>query len=311
MSDDYFIGPAGYKHQHGTSSAYLHGKCRCDRCRTHRSEMQSTRRKSIAYGRYQNAYTDAEPVRQHLLWLMTMGLGMNRIAILSGVNHRTITQIIKGRSELEILKGRPAVLTRIYKTNAIRIMAVKPDFHGLSKSTQISSLGFIRRVQALNCIGYTIPMLSEMLGYAGSSIYPMMKNKKITLANHERMVELYDRLSLTPWTPKDPQEAIETDKYRKRMLNRGYLPPMAWDDIDHQDRIISPDPLTFDDLFHDVMLGTSKVAVPESLRPQFYVALKKQGWNMQQTADALGVTRDAVNHWFLRRGIKAPRTDQE
>jgi hypothetical protein len=271
--------------------------------------MQSSRRKSIAYGRYESAYTDAEPVRQHLLWLMTMGLGMNRIAILSDVNHRTITQLVKGRSELEILKGRPAVLNRVYKSNAVKIMAVKPDFYGLSERTQISSTGFVRRVQALNCLGYTNTMLSEMLGYSGASLYTMVKQKKVTLVNHRRMMVLYDQLSITPYKPKDKDEAILVDRFRKRMLKSGFMPPMAWDDIDHQDRIISPEPLTFNDLLHDLMLGTSKVAIPVSLRPQFYVALRKHGWSTRQIADALDVSTDAVTVWFTRHNPKLAETD--
>ena len=90
-----------YISKHGTHSGYSHG-CRCDDCvQGHRvyEREASRRRRRVRYGieAPSGKKTDAEPVREHILFLSSRGIGLGAIANQVGTNRTTIQYIRRGR----------------------------------------------------------------------------------------------------------------------------------------------------------------------------------------------------------------------
>jgi transposase len=303
---DRFLGKDGFHHTHGTSAAYLQGGCRCEICRLNRSQLQTERRKQIAYGRYQSSLVDAEPVRQHIKLLMDFGIGINRIAKIAGVSHQTVYPLVYGRSDYDIKRGKPATTTRINRTSAERIMAIKPMVtERMPDAMQISNRGFKRRVQALNCLGYTTNEIGILLGFKSRrQIHTMMERSRILISNHRAMCELYRRLENTPARAKDNKHQAIINRCKAQAALKGFVPPADWDDIDGQDEITIPDALDFDTLLREILIDPHSVQLNKTQRPLFYKALREHGWSDQQIADGMGVAKTTVNVWFRREAIR-------
>lgn len=88
----------------------------------------------------------------------------------------------------------------------------------------VSSLGAQRRLRALQAMGWPLLML-------GRHLHHVFENDRIRRVTHEQVVRLYEEYCMRP----GPDERI-----RLMARNRGYPPPLAWDDIDDPDEDPSP-----------------------------------------------------------------------
>jgi len=74
----------GFPHVHGTRAAYVSDRCGCTLCRAANRAAEQHRTTAKRLSRWE-PYVDAEPTRVHLLLLRKHGLGIDRIAQLSGI----------------------------------------------------------------------------------------------------------------------------------------------------------------------------------------------------------------------------------
>lgn len=86
-----------------------------------------------------------------------------------------------------------------------------------------NGIGTARRLRALMAIGYTQGQLAAELDTDQSRVSKLMLNSgaRITTGTRDRVVELYDRLSMTPGP---------SQQARNRAQRKGWPPPLAWDD---------------------------------------------------------------------------------
>lgn len=82
-------------HQHGTYGRYNGDGCRCSACVDAASAMRRNRTRQIAYGRWQ-AWSDAEPVREHVKTLLIHGLSYATISRRSGLHKGTVRNLVIG-----------------------------------------------------------------------------------------------------------------------------------------------------------------------------------------------------------------------
>jgi len=226
-----FICPPDHKHA-ATGTCYVFHKCRCDACRAGRSAAATSRNRQKAYGRYDHGLVDAAPVREHIQYLQSCGLGWKRIAEISGAGTTAIGSLIYGRKGGTSDPRKGEVIKRTTREKADRILAVKPDLSLLAAGAYISSRGVHRRVQALVARGWSQSKLSAMVGREPGNWFTMMQAPSVTVALHREFAEIYERL----WN-EEPPHADHRDKIAySRSINyaaaRRWLPPLAWDDID-------------------------------------------------------------------------------
>ncbi len=97
---------------------------------------------------------------------------------------------------------------------------------GLSR--MVPDVGARRRLQALSAIGWRFKDLGDELGINPRNLQRVRAGRAgghIQRATAQRIVDLYDRLSMKP--PPDSRYARER---RTKARGYGWLPPLAWDD---------------------------------------------------------------------------------
>lgn len=91
----------------------------------------------------------------------------------------------------------------------------------------LPAIGFQRRVHALMAIGWTQKSIAEGLGIAtGNLSVKMRANSLVYRATHVSMCELYEARCMKP------QRGMVNARTARIAAKRGWLPPLAWDDID-------------------------------------------------------------------------------
>ncbi len=103
-------------------------------------------------------------------------------------------------------------------------------------SLRTDGTGTRRRIQALMALGWSTRELDKMLDRRPSYTYrALMGTGDVYLTTAAMVADLYDRLCMTrPIAATEPQAAIIRRSANIAARN-GYLPPLAWDNIDDPD----------------------------------------------------------------------------
>lgn len=211
------------RHRHGTRAAYVKDRCRCPECTAANTVASRTATRERIYGRWQ-PYVDAGPVREHIAALRGAGIGVERIAQLAGLSVGHIRQLAeRGRD------GRPAT-QRVRQSTATRVLGIgdaSPAPH-----SRIDATGTRRRLQALVAIGWPAELLADLLGRRPSSLQRSMVGASVTARTARDAASLYQRLwNISPPQTTDARRAA-ADAARVHSATQGWLPPLAWDNID-------------------------------------------------------------------------------
>src|SRR3954447_17918476 len=101
-------------HRHGTRVAYVKDRCRCLNCTAANTAASRTRYRQQAIGRWQ-PFTDAGVVREHLAALRAAGIGVERIAQLTGLSLSHIRTLASTRPDntTATRKVRPDTVDRV------------------------------------------------------------------------------------------------------------------------------------------------------------------------------------------------------
>lgn len=195
---------------HGSRSSYV-GGCRCDDCRAANRAYQNRRARYGWSERVADDWTDAEPVRAHIKALGEQGMGYKRVAQLAGVSVSTLHAIIWGKH------GYPA--KRILRRNADAILAVR---FNPAESAVIDPTGTVRRIRALQAMGWPLREIGERCGIATQNLGTIASGGRgVYASTAARIAKVYDELSMTPGP---------SNRSRTIARTRGWLPPLAWDD---------------------------------------------------------------------------------
>lgn len=174
-----------------------------------------------AYGRFESAYVDAEPARQHLRALIEAGIGVRRISILAGIDRKSLQILLNGRPE----RGTPPS-RRITTKNAEAILAVEipvATHRVVAAGTRVDAIGTIRRLQSLVAFGYTRTYLGQRIGWSVHNIGRLLDQSTLQVnADTAIKVEaLFRELQMTP----GPSVRARNDGVR-----RGWSLPFDWDE---------------------------------------------------------------------------------
>ena len=216
------------RHEHGTRLAYITDKCRCRPCRDANAGHQSRIDRLKAYGQW-DPLTDAEPVREHVRWLMGQGMGWQRIARISGVYTGAMTKILYGKRLPDGTRRAPT--QRVRHETAALILAVQPELDLLGRKALVDGTGTRRRLQALICAGWSQAKLANLLGMTGSNFGRVVRHEDRVQAHTARIVrDLYEQLWDTPPPLERKEDRIAASRARALAGRRGWLPALAWDD---------------------------------------------------------------------------------
>lgn len=160
----------------------------------------------------------------------------------------------------------------------------------------VPSIGFQRRVRALQAIGWSRSEIGALLGIGATTITSRMEYKKITPGNHAAMVALYDTICMTPGSgPK---------AYRNRLIaaRKGWQPPLAWDDETIDDPNAEPWKPSEEagDLFDEVVvlraMNGQRVSASPIERAEVIRRWRSAGRSLTEL--------ERIQHWNTHRDLK-------
>lgn len=158
------------------------------------------------------------PVLEHIAKLKANGLGNRRIAELSGITLQSVQR----------LKHHPLT----YVDTAHKILSVRPDTALAADSAKVPVLGSMRRLQALNCVGYMNRELAQKLGVSDNLVHRWVNGTQpFIFAEKARAVDkLFRELQLA-----SAPDTVGGSRAKLRALRNGWAPPLAWnlEDLDN------------------------------------------------------------------------------
>ncbi|MCU1613645.1 MAG: hypothetical protein JWO98_1185 [Frankiales bacterium] len=294
-------------HRHGTRAAYVKDHCRCPDCTAANTAASRTATRERIYGRW-HPYVDAGPVRDHIAALRAAGIGVERIAQLAALSVSHIRQLAQhGRDGLPTTQ-------RVRPNPATRVLGI--DVGDLSRAphSRIDATGTRRRLQALIAIGWPTELLADQLGRRPNSLQRSMLGASVTSRTARDVASLYERLwNATPPRATGEQRAT-SDAARAHSAARGWLPPLAWDDIDTDptptmptagpsqgndiDEIAVERALAGDGVFYD---NLTSVEQEEAIR-----RLTARGKSIRDIAAQLSTTKRTVSRRRASLGAASP-----
>ncbi|WP_119065859.1 hypothetical protein [Rubrobacter indicoceani] len=235
---------AGSDRKHGTYVNYAIGLCRCDECRRANREAERDRTRRKAYGGEYWGWTNAEPVREHVIALMSSrykgandGIGLKRIGKLTGVAHGVLSRLVYGGWNA---KGPSK---RIKLDNARKLLALRPVDENLAAGAVTDAKPVWRMVEEMMAFGMPKQKIAEALGKKSSLQIVRRGNCKVS---HSREIarlhwRLYEeaprfRLNCQCVPPYDLVERIEAQDDERQP----YIPHREWEYPDfHRAAIIA------------------------------------------------------------------------
>lgn len=213
-------------------------------------------------------FVDGDPIRKRLELIHQQGCAWRDIAERIGLSTNGVRLIIKG--------GQVQAAT----ASAVMSLHIPARFEG---EGIVDATGTHRRIRALQALGWTQRAMCVDLGWRHRRLSAVFVRPRITTANARAISEMYERLAGTP----GPCE-------RTRMIaaRKGWLPPLAWDDIDNPDEqpaIGDSEAATFADLYTEMRdhlgLSDEEIAKRQGIKKQsLEMKLRRYGLTDRRTA---------------------------
>lgn len=297
MIDRDTVCPVG--HTHGlTPTCYRSHKCGCANCRKANRVRCYEYKKQRAYGRPTGTLVPAAPTQAWLADLLAAGMTPATIAKAAGVDLSTVRHIRAGGITA---RRRPAAEFRIYQSTASKILSVDADLALLPATVRVVARGARRRLQALGARGWSLGELARRLDLGRCRLERACQQQWIAQSLHQAIAGLYDQL----WDQEPPTDTRSGRVARTMALTRaraaGWVPPLAWDDID-----TDPAPPTVDSapVVDDVAIALALRGEPVRLtaveRGLVVEEGTRRGLSLRELADRVQITDRHVER--LRAG---------
>lgn len=169
---------------HGNYVTYVRDKCRCEECRE-AARVQANdyrRRKAIRDNGNANGawkWVDAGPVRKHVRWLNSQGIGWMKVAKLAGVSNGQLSNILYGRYD----RGDPPA-KKVHRDTARKILAVSA-----SQSGHVSADTTWEYIHCLKAYGVTYGRIGVALGQKGPGL--QLSKNRVTRRHAETVERLH------------------------------------------------------------------------------------------------------------------------
>lgn len=199
------------KHQPSTACYHSH-HCRCDGCKKAKSVYAKRNKFAAANGH--RVLIDPRRTQAHIARLVDGGLSLRQIERLSGVAAGRMPNILAARG--------------IQRRTAAAILAVPLD--STPPMGHVPAIGTIRRLRALQALGWSITKLATLLGRRDRSLRNTLTLAEVHVDTHRAVVELYESM----WDRRPPEDTADQRRQVARARNyavrNGWAPPAAWDE---------------------------------------------------------------------------------
>lgn len=217
----------GQPHRHGTRVAYVKDRCRCPACTAANTAASRAAVRNRALG-VPSRYVDVAEVRSHLQSLRAAGIGYQQIARLAGTS---VTHLREISHTVVRSAGRPPI-QRIRREFAATLLGIAPVAANRAPQSQLDATGTRRRLQALIAAGWSVSELAGQLGRTHTNLRRTMNSRTVTARTAARVDDLYRQLSASAVPVVTDAQREAAAAARALAARHGWLPALAWDDID-------------------------------------------------------------------------------
>lgn len=106
------------------------------------------------------------------------------------------------------------------------------ELHKTGEYRKVPAWRALRRVRALQRLGWSVPVLAARLGLKHQAIYGIGRGPTMYRSTFDRIAAMYDELCMKVPDPRTASEKASVTKTRRHAEAMGWPPPLAWDDID-------------------------------------------------------------------------------
>lgn len=260
-------------------------------------------RVSRQLGRDEHSLLPAAPVRKHIRTLLDAGFLIDSIAETAGLSTPALHRILKGAKS----DGYQRPAKHVRRATSAAILAVTPEriFAEARDAQRVPSYAMMRRIQALQALGWTLRSLDDRLGI-GTPAKSFGVSAYTYASTHRRIVALFEEIKYTP----GPSARTAGNARR-----RGFVTPLSWDNIDDPNEVPKGAELDDDDASRgpcDRLDHLDEVAIdlaiegkhPTLTRAEAHVAaVRMQARGMSVKSEipaALGLTERTVCRYLAR-----------
>lgn len=179
-----------------------------------------------------SARVDSTRVDAHVAALQAAGIGLQRIADLSGVCYAVVYRH-------SARCARPS--STIAADAAERILALPVDVRAVAPRRAVRAIGTSRRLQALAALGWSRQALAARLGCTPSTVGTLMHADLCSFALAVAVRGLYDTMWSTLPAPGTGAQRAAVARTRNDAAARGWVTPLAWTDGTIDDPAAVPD----------------------------------------------------------------------
>lgn len=283
------------QHQHGTRAAYVRDQCRCRGCTIANTAASNQMHRERAFGRW-TPYVDAAQARQHIQVLRDVGIGVDQIAKLAGLSSSHLRGLIYPSS-----RGKPP-FQKVRRETAERILAVPAEDTSRAANSHVDATGTRRRLQALVAVGWAQAWLAHELHRSPANLRRSMTSESVTARTAQLVNDMYERLWDAAPPDQVPAQRRASDAARTFAADHGWLPPLAWDDIDQDDDPdpLPSDPINEDDLLDEIaieraMSGDRAVRLTHAEQIEVVLRMSERGRSIRTIADTLSTSTRTVS----------------
>ncbi|MFT4284318.1 MAG: helix-turn-helix domain-containing protein [Protaetiibacter sp.] len=249
-----------------------------------------------------SGYVDAQPVREHLEMLSRYGIGHERVAELSGVSVHTIRNFRWTRSSGLMMRAI-----------AERILKVEPSIENMAGHRSVDATGARRRLQALTAIGWTQHRLGDALEVPARRVWQLLRAERIQADTYRAIARVYETYWDVPAPTATARQRVAADAARRLAVRNGWVPPLAWDDIDTDPQVpvveLDAGELDEGELVDEIAIELAcageRVALTARERELAHAQLEERGYSAKEIARTLGIADRTVAKWRAQMVVVA------
>ncbi|MER7973782.1 hypothetical protein ABTX35_33060 [Streptomyces sp. NPDC096080] len=218
---------------HGYARYRLDG-CRCYTCGWAVAQYNDAVEHARRRGTWQ-PFTDAAPVREHLVRLRACDMGLRSVAAAAGVDRKRLQNILTGRPERGTgpqKQVRPAL--------AAAVLAVQPTLDTLGAKTVICAVCTTRRLQAAVADGWPMEYVAHRIGWTPGNFSGLIRQPTVTVATARLVRDVYPQL-LAADPAADGASPAGITQARAQARREGWAPSHTWDETTLDDPAAHPE----------------------------------------------------------------------
>ena len=154
--------------------------------------------------------------------------------------------------------------------------------------TVVSSRGFRRRVEALMLRGWTGERIAKEMGLPDEYLTKLFQQETISFEAHAAMKVTFSYLWNRDLNLRTEYERRESEKIIEFAKRGNFVPGLAWDDIDHDER--------------PPVVAKASPQEKSQLRLEEIQFLLSMGMSEDQICKELGITKTSVSRFLWQQG---------